>query len=1035
MIASVLLLLAVSTISLAQDLKKNRMITGMIKLQDSHEAAIGAMVLIKGKGQGTIVDADGNFTLSVSSTDTLVFSFVGYEDQIIPIGNLTKMDVKLHPDVTMLGTVEVVSIGYGKIDRMKLTGSVASLKAKDLDSRSLSFDNALVGKLAGVQVSTTSGQPGSATAITIRGISTFQKDGNNPLVVIDGVPVYGSNRSLNSNNFEDRRSVPAIGFGTTVVSNTFDRLTQFERNPLANINPDDIASIDVLKDAYATAIYGSRGAAGVILVTTKSGKRGDGEIKIGYKVGINQPIGEHNLLSGSEYGRLYTSYYADVNGPRPPGFEFMFDTLNHIDWQEEVVRLVVFQNLNLSMSGGNDKSRFYTSLSISKDPSYVINNDFERYTARINYDYEPHEIITIGTNFQFSFTNNSALNAPSIYGAALTKAPNVPIFDAKGDYVWDSGRLTDYNSIGTADSNPVAIARENTNYLKDFRTLGNLFLEISPTWWFTLRTEVGVDVLNSTAFSREIDRPILLGAGGSAVQTTRNNFRTVLNNTVTFDHAFSKHSINAVFGHSFEASKEGMNRLTGSDFFDDDLLSIGASLSPRVDESRFDEWALESYFGRASYIYDSKYIAGFTYRLDGSSRFASNHQYVGFPSLSLGWVVSEERFLKSVNWLSRLKFRSSLGFSGINGSGETYYGSQGVFDLNALGFTYGDLRSLELIQPLNPNLKWEKTKTLDFGMDAIFFDGFINLTVDYYYKLTTDMLFPSALSLYKGFSSVDQNIGSVENTGIEITLSINYANNDFGWSSSFNIAHNANKILKLNTDGEQAGDAQFNYKYLKEGEPIGQFYLDQWHGVNPETGIPQWLDKNGEITNSPTLEDKKAFGSPMPQFFGGMYNTISYKNMELTASFSYSIGGKLLNGSRAALLTYATPGANNLSREILDYWKKEGNVTDVPKLKNTASFAVDFVSSPNSSRFLEDNTFLRLKTLRLAYNFPKSKLFKASIKRIQYYVEGSNIWTWMQYSGLDPEVTIGGSSAILGGVDYLTMPLVKSWAIGINLTL
>ncbi len=1019
----------------AVPLTKSRSVTGLVKLQDSQEPAIGAMVLIKGKETGTVVDIDGNFILSVSSTDTLVCSFVGYENHIIPIGNLTKINVTLKPGITELQAVAIVSVGYGKVDRAKLTGSVASIKARDLDSRSLSFDNALAGKLAGVHVATTSGQPGSATAITIRGISTFQKDGNNPLVVIDGVPVYGSNSSLNSNNFEDRRSIPASGFGVTTVSNTFDRSTQFERNPLANLNPDDIASIEVLKDAYATAIYGSRGAAGVILVTTKSGKRGDAEIQIGYKVGVSQPIGKHDLLSGPEYGKLYTDYYADVNGPRPPGFEFMFDTLTNVDWQEKVIRPVVFQNLNLSMSGGSDKSRYYTSLSLSKDPSYIINNDFERFTARLNYDYELHESVTVGTNFQLSYSDNSALNAPLIYGAALTRAPNVDVRDSTGQYIWDSGRFTDYNSIGNNDNNPVAIANENTNYLRDFRTVGNIFLEARPAEWLTLRTEGGIDVLSSTAFSREIDRPALLNEGGSAVQTTRSNFRTVINNLITINKEFSQHEINVVVGQSFETSNEDMNRITGADFLNDDILSIGASLNPRVEDSEFNEWALDSYFGRVNYIYDFRYIAGFTYRLDGSSQFARNHQYVGFPSFSVGWVVSEERFLKRLNWLGQLKFRSSLGFSGINGSGETYYGSQGVFDLNALNFTYGDLRSLELIQPVNPNLKWEKTRTLDLGLDATFLDGFIDLTVDYYYKLTTDLLFPSALSLYKGFSSIQQNIGSIENKGIEVTLGVNFTKGSFGLNSSFNIASNANKILKLNLAQEQVGDATSNYKYLKEGEPTGQFYLDQWQWVDPETGNPQWLGQDGNIINSPTPSDRRAFGSPRPDFFGGLHNTLSYKNIALTASFNYSFGGKLVNASRASLLTYSTLDANNLSREIVNHWKEEGDITDVPKLKNPEVFGSDFISSPNNSRFLEDNSFIRLKTLKLAYNFPPDVVSKISLKRVQCYIEGSNIWTWTRYSGLDPEVTIGGSSALLNGIDNLTMPLIKSWAFGVNVSL
>ncbi|MEO9851446.1 MAG: TonB-dependent receptor [Reichenbachiella sp.] len=1032
------LLVATGWCSLAQSPQtisaaKIRPIQGKVGLTDSDNPAIGATILVKGKNKGTIVDIDGNFTIDVSSGDTLECSFIGYEKELIPIKNQSQLMFHLVPASKQLDAVEIISVGYGKMDRTKLTGSVASISGKDLGTNTISFDNALTGKMAGVLVNTSSGQPGSATAITIRGISTLQKDGNNPLVVVDGVPIYSSGGSLNRNDYEDRRSVPGATLGTRSVSNSFDRSTEFERNPLSSINPADIASIEVLKDAYATAIYGSRGAAGVILVTTKSGQRGKSEINISYRIGVSEPLGKYDMLSGPEYGRLYTDYYGYINR-NLPGAPYEFDTLTHVNWQEEVLRPAVFQNLNLSMSGGSKKSKYYTSLSILKSPSYIKNNDFERYSARVNYEYELHNKVTMGTNFQLSYTNNSALNSGTIYGEALLKAPNVPIYNADGVYEWDSGKFTDYNQLGQLDNNPVAKANENINYLKDFRTIGSIYLEVRPVEWLALRSEIGLDVLNSDAYSREKDRPQV--QGGSAVQSTSSNFKTVMNNTITMNKTFGRHDFNAVIGQSFETSKENRNRITGADFFDDDLLSIGASLAPRVETSEFNEWALDSYFGRVNYIYDSRYIAGFTYRIDGSSKFAKNHQYVGFPSFSVGWVASEESFLKGVSWMDRLKFRGSLGFSGINGSGETYYGSQGVFNLNAQSFTYGNLRSLEVSVPVNPNLKWEKTRSYDFGVDVSGLGGLIDLTVDYYYKLTSDVLFSSALASYKGYSSVQQNIGEIENSGIEILLAVNYSRGNFRWNGSFNIAQNVNKLLKLNFEGEAAGDAALNYKYFKVGEPVSQYYLDQWAGVNPETGDPQWLDENGEITQIPTQDDRKAYGSQLPKWFGGLNNTLGYKNFTLTASFNYSIGGQLLNGSRASLLTYTLPDATNLSREILEAWEQEGDITDVPALGNSGvTSGTDYISRPNSSRFLEDNSFVRLKTIKLAYTLPSSLLSKISLRNVECYVEGTNIWTWTRYSGIDPEITIGGSSALVAGVDDLTMPLVKSWSIGINISL
>jgi len=1027
---------------------KIKQVAGLVKLKDSNEPAISATIRLKGTNNGIVTDISGKFILEVSEGDTLVCSFVGYNEVEVPVRNLTKIDIALTPAVEMLEAVEIVAVGYGKLDRERLSSSVSTIEGKDIDKSALSLDNALTGKLAGVQVTSSSGQPGSASSITIRGVTSFS-GANNPLIVIDGIPIYGSNRDLNTNNFDGSQFIPGASFGGTSVSvsSTLNNEPEFERNPLAHFNPEDIESISVLKDAYATAIYGSRGAAGVILITTKKGKTGKGSINLNYEAGVGEPIGTPDLLTGPQYGELQEL----ISGEIGTGIVRNYNTTNNVDWLDQVIRPARSQSVNVSMSGGNQTSRYYTSLSYTNNPSYIINNDFERYSSRINFSFDPIDEVTIGVNYQFVHTNNSSLNAPRIYSGAVRKAPNVPVTDTNGNYIWNS-QFWDgnrENADGQLDNNPVGIAHRSINELKDNRNVGNVFVELRPLEWISWKSEVGIDAVNSEANSREqerIDELINNNVGGNAAQTIRLNNRLIINNTLTLDRTFDKHNVNILLGHSFESSKETTTRVSGAGFFDDDILSIGAAEIQSVNRSDFNEWALESYFGRINYIFDQKYIVGATYRIDGSSRFARNEQYVGFPSFSAGWNISQEDFLSNTVWLNNLKLRTSFGFSGVNGTGQNYYGTQGVYNLFVDPFTYGDIQGITIVQPVNPNLKWERTRQLDVGLEGSFFNNSLGITVDYYYKLSKDVLLSTALASYKGFSSVRRNIGSIENKGFELLLDYQFEKNDFSVTSSFNIATNRNKILKLNNAGEEISGAELNYKYFKEGEPAGQFFLYQWHGVDPETGDAQWVDKDGNITNDPPASfsdpniHRKPYGTSLPDFFGGLNNTISYKNWSLTSFFTYSIGSQLFNGTRAELLTYTTGDKTNLSTEILNYWQEEGDRTDIPEFGNSSlrffqgGAAQDYLPSRNNSRYLEDNSYIRLRTLTLGYELPEDLINKAAMSGVRVYVTGTNIWTWTRYSGVDPEVTIGGSNVLLNGYDELTMPQVKSWIFGINMT-
>lgn len=1028
----------------AQANTQTKKISGVVKSSNDGSTVPGVSVTVKGTSYGTITDGKGRFIIEAKEGDTLVLTAIGFARLESPCGKTTLLSLTLPEENKKMN--EVVVIGYGNERKKNITGSISSINAADISrSPAISFDNAIIGKAAGVNVMSSSGVPGSATAITIRGLSTLNPDGNNPLIVIDGIPVYGSGKGLNNKSFRNSTS-PLVGFGGTTVSDNLTPNQEFENNPLSALNPSDIESIEILKDAYATSIYGSRGAAGVILVTTKKGSKGKAAFNVQYVTGTVQPIGKYSLLDGPQYNQVYTEYYRQL------GQNAVFNSPYNTDWVNEVTRTAISQQADVSMAASGDKTEYYVSGSYTNQPSYIINNGFQRYTGRVNLTYRPSSSFTAGVNMSMSYVNNTSLNAPLIYRNALLKAPNLPVKDNNGNYAYGKG----LNPYGNIDINPVADALLNTNTLQSTEGLGNIFLQLKPFAWLALRTEFGTQFSTGDAYTRRVKRPS--GFGDDAVASSSQNRKIVVNNTVTFLKTLSAiHYINAVAGQSYEQSNESNMGMGGYGFFSDDIRSISAAQNKYVTASLKQKWALVSYFARLNYEFKSKYLAGVTYRIDGSSRFSSNRRYVGFPSFSAGWRLSQEDFLKNKTWIDDAKLRASIGFSGNNNS-TSYYGSQGQYRINSNNLTYAGTPILQMQQPDNPNLRWERTQSVDVGLDASLFDNRLSITVDYYQRRIKDMIMTSAIPLYQGWVEQPQNFGDMMNKGWELMVNaelIRKAN--FSWSASFNISRNSNKILKLNFAGEEIGLANDAYKYLKEGESAGQFFLYHWEGVDPMTGDPLWSDGKGNASIVPPasrfadVPDVNVFRSPygtsLPDFFGGMGHIIAYKNWELNAFLSFSEGNKMINGSLASLLTYATEDANNLSTRILDYWLVPGHETDIPRLVNhsiTASPASgtsgirDYTVSRTSSRFLEDASYLRLRTVSLMYSLKPATLHLLKLNKarsLQFFIRATNLFTLTGYTGPDPEVNAFGSSAIQSGYDELTMPQNKLYQFGINLGL
>jgi TonB-dependent starch-binding outer membrane protein SusC len=1012
---------------------------------------------------GTVTDAEGKFSISATTGDILTFSHIGYSSRQYKVTEgqaIIQVSMQIEP--AQLN--ESVIIGYGSQERRSLTGSVGSYKPSDeIGQLPLSVDEAMVGKIAGVLVSPSSGVPGSATAITIRGISTLNTNGNSPLIVVDGVPIYGIDQTLNTADFSVG-NVPQVGFGGTNVDHNYSQPSTFEKNPLATINPDDIESIEVLKDAFSTAIYGSRGAAGVILITTKKGQAGKMKINADFSTSASHFIKLPDLMNGNQYAGFYTAFYHDmdslnaIGNPYYTPLNYKFPVGINTNWLRASTRTAVSDDANIAISGGNDRgSSYYLSGGYLGQQSPVINMNYTRYNTRIRFDQKVTGGFSIGTDLNLTYADNNALNAQEIFRAAVLKAPNQPIYNADGSYNWGQGT----NPIAPqSDLNPVGTARTDQNHSIDTRTLGNIYGQLKLNPWLTLRSEFGVDWLNSDAYMRESNKPNTPGGfGNETLQFLR---KWVVNNTLTVNKTLGiKQTLNGVVGQSFETSTENTSSIWGRDFLNDQIYSITAASETGVQNALEQQWAMISYFTRMNYAYDQKYLFGVTYRLDGSSKFAENHRYVGFPSFSAGWVVNRESFMKELNFIDQFKLRSSLGFSGTDGGGG-YYGNQGQYVLNVYGSTYAGQPVINVSQPSNPNLVWEKTQTYDFGTDIALWNSRLTLTFDYYNKHINNAILPSAIPAYLGFTTQVQNLAELNNRGVEFTLNTqNIRHKDFQWNTSFNIARNRDMIERLHKVDAEDLAQQIEYdggRYWLAGQSATEFYMYKWVGVNPQDGNPLWGSTNGKNQETPFpadpsyannyLTQRVPMGDAMPKFFGGMDNNFIWKGWELDVFFSFSYGNKMFNGAKATLYNYTQSTSqdaqvNNLSPELLNYWRTPGQITNIPALINASNSygsgffgSTDYTLGTDISRFLEDASFLKLRNITLAYHVDKKFIRRLKyFNGIKVYIQATNVFILTKYSGLDPEVSAFGSSALNSGYDELTIPNPRTFTAGVKVDL
>lgn len=952
-------------------------VTGIITSTEDNLPLPGASVVVKGTTHGTVTDFDGNYNLTVNTNDILLISFLGYNKQEIQVDGRREINISLSPDNEQLS--EVVVIGYGTVKKSDLTGSVSSVAAEELNSfPTTNVLQALEGRAAGVQVLQSSGAPGAGMSLRIRGQNSIQ-GGNDPLFVIDGFPFSGN---------------------PTFLSNS------------------DIESIEILKDASATAIYGSRGANGVVIITTKRGKIGKTRIELEASYGVQTLREKLDLMNGSEFAEF--NNIQAINDGLDPYFtpEEVAGFGEGTDWQDVVFRDAPIQTLSANVGGGNEKTQFSIGGAYFDQDGIIEGSEYSRYSLQSSIDHEINDLFSVSLSNTLSYVSRSGRDngggsrGNSMIGAALAAAPISNPYNEDGSYT-DLGNA--YSFIAPDMINPLNWIKEQPNETKANTVLANAALIFKPWEELTFRFSGGVenrddrtDAYTTTNF--------LNSTGRASVSTGQ--FRSLLSeNTVNYNHLFNeKHQVSAVAGFTYQDFENTFLSASGTGFLSNipGTHDLGSAAIPGIPSTGYSKSVLLSYLGRVNYSYNNKYFVTASFRSDGSSRFSENNKWGYFPSAALAWKLSEEDFLKDSEVISDLKLRASWGITG----------SQAINPYTTLNLLNSGMTVFETtLYPyfqsslnLPGDLKWETTDQKDIGIDLAFFNNRIFLTADYYIKETEDLLNVVSLPHSMGWRSTVQNIGEVQNRGFEFGLDAHILNGEFKWELAPNISFNKNKVVSLYggedifTDFRNVVVLQDNLSIYREGRPIGQFYGYIEDGYTDEGKI-KYRDLNSDgVING---DDKTYIGDPNPNFTYGINSTMSYKNFELTLFIQGSYGNDIFNLS-SVISTMDYGMGVNMPREVLyNHWTPENTDAKYPVISRSTSTQV-------SDRWVEDGSYMRLKNIKLAYNL------NAGIERLenlQIYASGQNLVTITDYSWWDPAV---------GGVDHYSYPFSQTINFGVR---
>ncbi|WP_435133081.1 SusC/RagA family TonB-linked outer membrane protein [Formosa sp. A9] len=969
----------------------------------------GANILIKGSSTGTSTDFDGNFELEVKSGDVLQISYLGYVTHTVTITDQNPVKITLVEDASQLE--EVVVVGYGTRKKSDITGSVASVKSEELTAYPTSnAEQALQGRAAGVVVqSNNGGEPGAPINIKIRGNTSINAS-SNPLIVVDGF----------------------VGAAM----------------PQAN----DIASMEVLKDASATAIYGSRGSNGVILVTTKTGKSGRLNIEFNSSYAIQNTANEIDLLNADEFANYQNDIRANTGNTSP-----YTQGSGNTNWQDLIYRSGNTQNYQLAFSGGSEKIKFYASTNYFGQDGIVINSDFEKLTFLSNIDAQVFDNLKLGMNLYGSRDekNGAATQSDGSVSAggddvitlAMRYAPDQPVYDEDGSY--NSG-----NSVGDPVDNPYAVATEriDENKTDDFRA--NLFADWDIIESLSFRTTFGFSTQNRT---RGIFSPSTLevtagGIDGRASVQNNKNTQVLSENYLTYSTTIGKGDFTLMGGYSYQKSVSEYYYMEATGFLSDTFSYYGFGSATNIlqPDSTISEVEIQSQFGRLNYDWDDKYLFTATVRRDGASNFAENHKYAIFPSGAIGWKISNENFLKDSNTISNLKLRASYGVTGNPSIGayESLARIEGIY-ASSNGET---VSAVTPDRPGNPDLKWESSYQTNFGLDFGLLSNRINMSFDYYNINTEDLiLINNALPEYAGYldDEILTNVGEINNRGFEFALNtINISNENFTWSTDFNIAFNRNEVVSLVGGLDYFGNAAPSYfshdrsYVLREGEAVGLFWGYDYAGVYQGGNVPAGtatlpggvagdplfadLDDSGDITEA----DRTTIGDPNPDFTWGFTNNFTLGNFDMNIFFQGSQGNEIFNMTNVQL----TNGDANTTRDnYYSAWTPTNTDTNTPRVGNNSNREI-------SSRFVEDGSYVRLKNIAIGYTFASDVLDNIGIERLRLAISAQNLLTWTDYSGLDPEVNYFGSegnnnfsSNTAQGFDFGNYPTVRTVTFSLNL--
>lgn len=976
----------------------------------------GATVRLKNGSKATITDASGRWSLNKVDEDAvLVVSFMGFKTQEVLVKGRIRIDVWLIPTMSELD--DVVVVGYGTTKRKDLVGSIATVSGDDIRKQSATnFTQGLVGRAAGVQASRPNGAPGGSASIRIRGMSTVMGV-TDPLFVIDGIVV----QMLNGGGADSRRTTAGL------------------MDPLAGIDVNDIENMEILKDATATAIYGSRAANGVIIVTTKKGKAGQKPVfSLNYDVTADRQTKFYNILSAPEYIKFVTELYA-ANGQKIPNKSFPGN--GNTDWQREVARTGLIQNLNLNLSGASKEGNtvYGFSSGITDQQGILINSGFKRYSIRANVESKVLSFFKIGTNLNFSSSEIEGGTSP-LHTMALVAnyRPDIPVFNPDGSYANNGG-----------SDNPVAI-RKSTTIDESQRLMATLFAELEIIPGLKARSAISYDINTNTSFYYRpswLLAEINMNQKGSRTDRNFKYTNRVFDNTLNFTKSYNKHHIDAVAGVSWMLNQNKFNMISGINFPDDNVLNnIGSASSISGFASGGDKNGLESYFLRSNYNFDGKYYFSITARADNSTKFGPDKQWGYFPSAGLSWRFSKEKFMERLAFIDDAKLRLTVGETGTSA-----FGTFGFLTLFSTGYSYNGVNgfraSPEGGMP-NPDIHWESTLQTDVALDLSFFKSRIKTSFNYYRKYTEGLITGPGVPVSTGFTYQIQNIGDVSNKGLEITITgIPIAGRDFTWISDFNITFNRNKIektygttisgrmaltegLPLNgilgyrTNGlyqEKAEIDRLNEQArIKTGNPNAFFQL-----VDTSPGDVRYVDTNGDgVINT---ADRQILGySQNPKYFGGWNNTLRYRNLELSTLLQFDVGSKIHRDSNFD--SYSGFGLN-ITPIVLTAWTPDNRNTNQPR--NTIRSNPQNIDS-KTDRFIEDASFLRLKSVQLSYLLQAGFLKKLHIQQLRFFTGITNVLTWTKYKGLDPEAD-SYNTFTDHGRDTGVYPQARSMSFGINL--